>query len=418
MRVLITTDAFPPNCGGSGWSTYELVRGLIDKGHEAFVIQPSFEGRGLTVRKFDGISVAEYRARAPRIPYLRNYFKNERFYRHFADYLEGWLSETPVDVVHAQHLLTGPPSITAARARGLPVVCTVRDYWPICYWTDLLHDEQSVGVCPECTQTMMSRCIRPRAGATWPLALPFVPYMKSNLEQKRKSLALASAVVAVSQSVAERLRDRAPEMYQTRLEIIPNPVDSERLLHEASSLERPFNKPYVLYLGKLAPNKGVRELIPVMEKSCVPWPLVVVGDGTERDLLERQSRLSNCHVEFTGWLNRPEALRWLYNASILVFPSRWPEPLSRVLLEASALGVPIAAMDTGGSRDIVVDRKTGLLSQTSDGLAQAVACLYKDEQLRQSLAGAAKRRVASRFSTANVVGQIEALYENLIGKKR
>ena len=133
----------------------------------------------------------------------------------------------------------------------------------------------------------------------------------------------------------------------------------------------------------MAPNKGVRELIPVMEKSCVPWPLVVVGDGTERDLLERQSRLSNCHVEFTGWLNRPEALRWLYNASILVFPSRWPEPLSRVLLEASALGVPIAAMDTGGSRDIVVDRKTGLLSQTSDGLAQAVASLYKDEQLRQ-----------------------------------
>ena len=85
MRVLITTDAFPPNCGGSGWSTYELVRGLIDKGHEAFVIQPSFDGRGRSVRKFDGISVAEYRTRVPRIPYLRNYFKNERFYRHFAD---------------------------------------------------------------------------------------------------------------------------------------------------------------------------------------------------------------------------------------------------------------------------------------------------------------------------------------------
>ena len=416
MRVLITTDAFPPNCGGSGWSTYELVRGLIDKGHEVFVIQPSFDGRGRSVRKFDGISVAEYRTRVPRIPYLRNYFKNERFYRHFADYLEGWLSGTPVDVVHAQHLLTGPPSITAARARGLPVVCTVRDYWPICYWTDLLHDEQSVGVCPECTQTMMSRCIRPRAGAAWPFALPFVPYMKRYLEQKRKSLALSSAVVAVSQSVAERLRNRAPEIRETRLEIIPNPVDSERLLDEAPSLERPLNKPYVIYLGKLAANKGVRELIPVMEKSRVPWPLVVVGDGAERGLLERQSTTSNCQVEFTGWLNRPEALQWLYNASILVFPSRWPEPLSRVLLEASAIGIPIAAMDTGGSRDIVVDQKTGLLSQTSDGLAQAVADLYKDERLRQVLAGAAKRRMEAKFSTVNVISQMEALYGQLIGK--
>ena len=128
----------------------------------------------------------------------------------------------------------------------------------------------------------MSRCIRPRAGAAWPFALPFVPYMKRNLEQKRKSLALSSAVVAVSQSVAERLRNRAPEIRETRLEIIPNPVDSERLLGEAPSLERPLNKQYVIYLGKLAANKGVRELIPVMEKSRVPWPLVVVGDGNGR----------------------------------------------------------------------------------------------------------------------------------------
>ena len=74
-------------------------------------------------------------------------------------------------------------------------------------------------------------------------------------------------------------------------------------------------------------------------------------------------------------------------------------------------------MDTGGSRDIVVDKKTGLLSQTSDGLAQAVADLYKDEQLRQVLAGAAKRRMAAKFSTVNVISQMEALYAQLIGKR-
>ena len=87
-----------------------------------------------------------------------------------------------------------------------------------------------------------------------------------------------------------------------------------------------------------------------------------------------------------------------------------------MLLEASAIGIPIAAMDTGGSRDIVVDQKTGLLSQTSDGLAQAVADLYKDERLRQVLAGAAKRRMAAKFSTVNVISQMEALYGQLIGK--
>jgi hypothetical protein len=40
MRVLIATDAFPPGCGGSGWSTYELCRGLRALGHELTIVRP------------------------------------------------------------------------------------------------------------------------------------------------------------------------------------------------------------------------------------------------------------------------------------------------------------------------------------------------------------------------------------------
>src|SRR4029450_6650399 len=59
-------------------------------------------------------------------------------------------------------------------------------------------------------------------------------------------------------------------------------------------------------------------------------------------------------------------------APALVFPSLWPEPLSRVLLEALALGTPIAAMDTGGSREILEDGRSGLLVANAAGLGQAV----------------------------------------------
>ena len=48
MRVLIATDSFPPNCGGSGWSTWELVRGLRDRGIAAMV-----SGAGPTVLVLD-----------------------------------------------------------------------------------------------------------------------------------------------------------------------------------------------------------------------------------------------------------------------------------------------------------------------------------------------------------------------------
>ena len=39
MRILVATDAFPPVCGGSGWSTYELARGLRERGHEVCIVQ-------------------------------------------------------------------------------------------------------------------------------------------------------------------------------------------------------------------------------------------------------------------------------------------------------------------------------------------------------------------------------------------
>ena len=40
MRILIPTDAFPPVCGGSGWSTYELARGLRARGHGVTIVRP------------------------------------------------------------------------------------------------------------------------------------------------------------------------------------------------------------------------------------------------------------------------------------------------------------------------------------------------------------------------------------------
>src|SRR3974377_1674716 len=39
LRVLITTDSFPPICGGSGWSTWELARGLAARGHHVEVVK-------------------------------------------------------------------------------------------------------------------------------------------------------------------------------------------------------------------------------------------------------------------------------------------------------------------------------------------------------------------------------------------
>ncbi len=414
MRILIATDAFPPLCGGSGWSTYELAKGLRARGHDLTIVQPRFDDGPPRAGDVDGFRVTEFRAGAPRIPYLRNYFKNERFYRRFGRYLERLVSETAADVVHAQHLLTTPPAVAAARRRNVPVVCTVRDYWPVCYWTDLIHDTGSDRPCPACSVQMMTRCVRPRAGRLWPLALPFIPYMRANLMLKRAAIAQADAVIAVSAALARDLRGRAPELERTRLEVIPNPVDVEGIRSVSDVGPPPLDGPYAIYVGKLAFNKGSTKLIPALERAGLRWPLIVVGDGPERGRIEAAARRGGHDVRFMGWLPRPDVLRWLRHATVLIFPSQWEEPLSRVLLEAATLGVPTAAMETGGTPEIVVNEETGLLSATVDDLAADVARLCRDAALRERLGAAARVRVESLFGTLAVVQRVEALYRELV----
>ena len=417
MKILLATDAFPPVCGGSGWSTYELARGLRDLGHTVTIVQPR-PGSSTSAREehYDGFTIREFGAAAPNVPYVRNYFKSERLTRSLTGYLVNLLRSEPHDLVHGQHVMTTMAAIAAAETMGLPSVATVRDYWPVCYWSDLLHTREGLELCPECTAGNMVRCLAPRAGPLWPVALPMIPYMRGNLASKQAGLARADAVIAVSRRIAQDLKERAARLDPARVEVIPNPVNVAALHADARGVPtgpRVPKGPYALYLGKLAPNKGSGVLVDVIARADLDWPLIVAGDGPGRDALEREAVASGRDVRFAGWVDRQEAARLLAAASMLIFPSRGPESLSRVLIEASALGVPIAAMDTGGTRDIIDAGVTGLLSSSAEGLADDVRRLRADDALRGRLGAAARRKVETEFDAGGVVRRVAAVYERL-----
>jgi glycosyltransferase involved in cell wall biosynthesis len=85
-----------------------------------------------------------------------------------------------------------------------------------------------------------------------------------------------------------------------------------------------------------------------------------------------------------------------------------------VLLEASALCVPIAAMNTGGTPDAVTDEETGLLSTSAVELSRDVARLASDAALRARLGSAAGKRAELQFDVPVVVGRMERLYQDLL----
>ena len=416
MRILIATDAFPPVSGGSGWSTYELARGLRARGHDVVIVR-TYSERDPIPTDYDGFAVSGFPAFAPPVPFLRNYVRNERLYERLSRRLVELVKKEKIDLIHAQHVLTGPPSVMAARRTGIPSVCTVRDYWPVCYWGDVLADPDAGVVCPGCSASAMTRCLRPRTGPAWPAILPVIPYMRANLRHKQAGLAVADVIVAVSRHVADALCERAPELRRTRIETIPNGVDVQRVRADADATSRPISERYALFVGKLAKNKGVHALVEVASRAHLEMPLVVIGDGPERESVEQAAASAGRNVRIQGWRDRREVFQWLRHAELLMFPSVWPEPLSRVLIEASALSVPIAAMNTGGTPDIIVDEETGLLSTSVSGLAEDIARLASDASLRVRLARAAAARAAAHFDIPVVIDRMEALYRELLAHR-
>jgi glycosyltransferase involved in cell wall biosynthesis len=415
LRVLVVTDSFPPDCGGSGWSTWELVRGLAARGHDVRVVHVAI-GRpaGVFTRTYESQPVTTIRADVPNVPFLRNRLKNERLWGRLDAYLARLIDEHPVDVIHAQHVMTTVPSIRVGATLGVPVVATVRDYWPVCYWSDLIYDPGQPQLCPACSARMMLRCVRPRAGRATPAAWPLIPYMRANLRTKRTTLAAANVVIAVSSAIARDLRERAPELARTEIVTIPNPIDMAALDVAYDTAGAPLAGPYVLYAGKLAINKGVQFLVPAMTRAKLGWPLVVVGDGPWRGSLEQEARAAGIDLRVVGWRGRDEVWAWMRHAAVLAFPSYGPESLSRVLIEGAALGAPIAAVDTGGTRDIVTPRVTGLLSADPEGFARDLAELAHDRTLAASLGAAARADVHERFAATTVVARIEQVYRRLV----
>jgi glycosyltransferase involved in cell wall biosynthesis len=122
--------------------------------------------------------------------------------------------------------------------------------------------------------------------------------MMANLRTKRRTLAGATAIVAVSSTLADDLRARAPEIAATPIFTIPSPVDMG-MLDTGDAVPLPIPGPYVLYAGKLATNKGVQFLVPALADAGIRWPLVVAGDGPLRTTIERDAAARG--VSLTCW---------------------------------------------------------------------------------------------------------------------
>ncbi|MFN8505665.1 glycosyltransferase family 4 protein [Kouleothrix sp.] len=436
LRVLMPSDVFPPRCGGAGWSAHTLALALIARGHAVTAIVPrrvaARHARAAQLEDVLGVPTVRVDYWAPAAPIVQNYFRHERLWPRLADALVDSAATMPAPgvpapvIIHAQHVQAAPAAIAAGRRLRAPAIITVRDQWPWDYFSTGLHANRLPY--PRQTWASLAADLPLRLGfARGVPALAGIPYMLAHLRRRQQALRQASAVIAVSAYIAGRL---APFVAPERLHVIPNMVDLAAVdaALAAPHTSLPIGKPYLLFVGKLERNKGAQLLIEVFRAlraqeaesagsdgahPLAAPELVIAGDGPLRPALEHELAMLGVRTRFLDWAAHDDVLRLMAGCELLLFPSAWGEPLSRVPLEAGACGAAVLAMPTGGTPDIIRDGVNGALEATTRGFARRMAALMADPAGRKALGAAARHTVEQRFSPAAVAPRVEALYREL-----
>ena len=240
---------------------------------------------------------------------------------------------------------------------------------------------------------------------------------------------LVDRYVAISQGMAETLiaRERIP---RERIVTIYNGVDveglrrSSRLLCEGIRPALPFEPGGRLIgtVSRLVTDKRIHLFLEVCAALADRDPevrFIIAGDGPLRGDLERRAAELGLagRVHFLG---RRSDVPDLLAAMDLYLCTSMGEAFSIALLEAMALGVPIAAFDVEGVREAVFHGRTGLLAENGDvpALARACAAILDDAGQRRAMSEEALKVVRERFELDDNIRALEKLYRGELKRKR
>ncbi|HTT46321.1 MAG TPA: glycosyltransferase family 4 protein, partial [Thermoplasmata archaeon] len=180
--------------------------------------------------------------------------------------------------------------------------------------------------------------------------------------------------------------------------------------------------PFVLFVGRLASNKGLLDLADAFAKLAASdrWAhLVVIGeDGGQRaTLLARLQKLGVAgRVQLLGHVGDDALLASAYReARLTVLPSEY-EAFGLVLLESLAAGTPVVASRVGGIPEFVEDGKAGLLvpPKTPAALAEAIARVWSDRDLARRLGEYGRDHVVPRYQWDALVDRLDRLYREVV----
>ena len=370
-RVFHLIDSF--NVGGTETQAVELARRLPPAEYEVTVGCLKREGPLEDRLQGTGIAIREFRSRngIDSLSGLRQLLHMSWFLRSF-------------DIVHTHDLWSNLVGVPAARLAGAPAIISSR--------RDLSHFEWYQGKRRVCLKWIQN---------------------------------LGGAIVTNAVPIRDVLlgEDRFDPR---RVRVIHNGVDVAKFKSARNDRVRLFpdaggGKLVVLVGNMHADVKGHPWLIgaaPTVRDQFPDTRFVLVGDGQQRSIFEKQARDLGVMRNFLFLGRRSDIPDILASCDIAVLPSR-AEGLPNAVLEYMAAGLPVIVSRVGGNAELVQDSVTGILvpSEDSAALSAALLKLLSEPSLARRLAQAGHEFTVRNFSFERLVHDVDALYTELLTDK-
>lgn len=447
MFVVLAAPHYPPrNIGGVEFFVQALARWLHQQGHRVEVVcveeieYGPFPRVAARADLAEGFPVYRLTVRWRKGPLgLRDRFDHPAMELWFKAYFH---SRRPdVFHFHSGYLLTVSP-LRAAMKAGIPTVVSLHDFWFLCAHHTLRRPSGRICPGPEdpagCAYCWLSQGRRyrwiegvlARLGASSPhrqagrllrLWPPFRPWAQAMRERLHTTLTLLNRADAIHVPTGfVRELHQAFGMRRDAVYRIPNFASPELRLPDPAHREP--SGVHVIYIGQIAPHKGIHVLIEGVRKAKAllgeeegrKLRLTIYGDSGAfpryRDFLKHLIG-TEPGICMAGALPRQRLGEALAEADVLALPSVWPEIAPTVALEALAVGVPVLASAIGGIPEIVVHGQNGWLAPPGDpdAIAQALVRWVREPEALARLR--ANARPVSSF--AQTMEAILHLYQEV-----
>ena len=179
-----------------------------------------------------------------------------------------------------------------------------------------------------------------------------------------------------------------------------------------------IKKDYILYVGRISKEKGIKCLIEAMKDVSKKYPdlkLIIIGDGNQKqELVDYISENDIKNIIFKDNMSQKELEKYYQEAKILIVPSIWSEQFGMVGIESMACGTPCIASDVGGISEWCINGSNGFLVEPGNvsELINKISILLDDDRLRDKFSRNGLKLIQEKHLRENHINKLLELYND------